>query len=363
MKKDFMKDILQHDFKVSLLAEEEDSNMYVGYRPVLYQFLVEQDVYLFHYHIPRYLFASRFGAVMGMDWNKPDLPLYMEITKTLGALKFTDEIYGISAAGRHFKVNEEKALQFHKELDKDFKRFSKASKLIKKKKPGYCLDGIITPGGSEIFHKDEFILHAVAFDYLLSKKKHFGAYELYSDVIDGNTELTGNEIVTMADFLAGTLESYQKYQHEIPKRKEEAADNYKAAFLYDFEVVSNGLTLSQIVHETEKMFEVYGKVQDVCLDRPVWGKDIKADKKVIEKGIRKAFNNLAPEMKVVFKRLYGLHGSTAFLILAFIHQIIDADKYCEPLTRGYQPDSKEEQSIRAEANIVQHFISLLENNE
>ena len=357
-----MKDILQHDFKVTILCEEEDANMYVGYRPAYYQFLVEQDVYLFHYHIPRYLFASRFGTVIEMNWNKPDFPLLMEITKTMGALKFTDEIYGLSAAGRHFKIKKESALKFHKELDKDFTKFMKASKLIKKKKSGYYLEGIVTPGGSEIVHKDESYLHPVAFDYLLSKKKHFGIYELYSDVIDGNTELTDNDFGAMADFLAGSLESYKKYQQEIIKRKEEAENNFKAAFLYDFEVVSNGLTRSQIEQETEKMFELYGKVQEVCLDKPVWGKDIKTNKNVVEKGIRKAFNNLTPEQKVVFKSLYELHRSTAFLILAFIHQIIDADKYCEPLTRGYQPDSKEEQSIRMESNMIQFFLSLIKKN-
>lgn len=323
MKDNFMKEMIQHDFNVRLLSEVDDAIMLAGIRPTYYHLITHSDMCLSQYHIPRYTMAYRLGYLLNNEWNQPDRPMHFElINRRIDAVDFSGGNYGFYTLSRYFKFNGEFSETFLKEVKKDISLLQKAGKMVKSDNTGVFIEGINTPSGSVLRHKDnEDLLIAVAFDYLLSKGKKrlsFGIYELYCNTIDRKYNLSIKDFREMADFL----------EYVDPEK----LDTYVS--------------------------DAFNKLQEKFFTKPVWGKGIKVDRDDTVNVLKEVHKKMNPGQKVIFKTLFKNDHCFVMLILAFIYGLIDVYTYCDQITGCYQPDSKEEQSIRMDSNMIQLFISL-----
>jgi len=324
--KDYLRDILQHDFNVQVLSENEEAILFIGYRKAHYHLVVSSGNNLSQHHIPRYYMATQFRSVYGVEWNFPDRPLHNEINHRLHAINFSGNEYGFYTNAGYFKINDDAKQEFFNEVAKDIELLEQAGNLVKKTESDFLLHRIKTPNGKNITHtNNDKLLTAVAFDYLLfkgKKKQPYGLYKLYSNVIDKENELKSMDFKRMVQFL-----------NMIDPDKMD-----------------------------ESIVEPFDRVQSSFFEAKIWGKGISFNADIAQKSIEKAFEKLTDIQKVMFIALNQLHGAACLHIFSFILNEIDVYQYCYPITQCYQPDSKEEQMIREEANMVELMKHLTKTN-
>ncbi|GEM_PF-2254193 len=323
---DFMKVILEHDFRVKFLSQNESSFLMAGFRKNHYHFIKDRpEPYntIAQYHLPSYQLAECFEMLYETKWGAPDRPLFHQLTPYFGVLKFSGEKYSLVFGQDQYPLIEENAATFFKSIEKDIRRLKKAKKMIKWEGDHCYLEIFLTTGGRKIESEvgDNRLLEAVAFDLLqFSKLKTappLGIFTLFSQLVD-NSYLIGDEDV---------------------KRMAEGIENWASTATMD------------------DSWNLFDQVQQKCFTSPILGENVKFSKAKTATQFINTYHNLSHEQKVMMKTLKPNSGMTFLLCVGFVRDVISLYEFDDIVNHHLQPDSKSEQNNRYETSLLKFFGS------
>jgi len=325
---DFMIDVIPSDFDVKILSNQEDACLFYGFKKGYVHFVKYYGQYVVQQLIPRFEFARCFEILFRTTIDNPAMPVADEFNTRFMAAKYSQEDYTIFY-GKHvspLKLSE--SVEFFKDIQKDVKKYKTAMKSVKTEGNKCFPSNIASSFGSELYTEDgnSDILAAIAFENQIFKNltatPPVSIYVLYSLLLEKRYKYSSSEFAKMAD----------RHFNQAP---EELGEDLK---------------------------NIYEKVQshyfsDLSADT---GKEYTKIEKTNK--IKKIYNSLKPYQKSQFVLLFDHYGDPFFLSIAFVSDIIDAFEYSDIISRGYQPDSNQEQSIRYESNVIASFGKLLQKN-
>ncbi|MEI6173240.1 MAG: hypothetical protein WCR01_05760 [Bacteroidota bacterium] len=322
---DFMVEMMQHDFKVEVIAQKENAHLMLGIRGSHYHFVESIQDGSFNtmdqHHIPRYQMAYWFDSLSSNKEATSVRPLSANISPSFRLTLFADDQVEFSSVVDYI-LKEKDSEKFFNAVKKDVSRLRRAKTLIQSNDNGFYIDGITTQKGlpieTGILDEDDLLM--IAYDYLLykslRKQPEFGLYVMYSYLIDNQFEIPENNFMVMACQL-------------------------------------HGIGYDELSPEEGNFFM---NVQKKYFPKQIWGKQAKVTQEETARVIKEVYTNLDPVKKVQFKSLSEAHGTYVFVLIAYIFQNIKMSSYIELCTRGHQPDSIWEQKIRYDSNVIQMFI-------
>ena len=325
---DFMIDVIPYDFDVKILSNQEDACLFYGFKKGYVHFVKYYGQYIVQQHIPRFEFARCFEILLRTEIDNPAMPVADKFNTRLMAAKYSQEDYSIFFGKHMFPLKLSESIEFFKDIQKDVKKYKAAMKSVKREGDKFFIDTIVSAYGSELFTDDgnSDILTAIAFENKIFKNltasPPVSIYALYSMLLEKKYVFTSAEFGAMAE----------KHFSIVPEELGEDLKN-----IYD-KVQSN--YFSDLSADTGKEYTTIEKT----------------------KKIKKAYSSLKPYQKSQFAELFDVHGVPFFLIFAFVSDIIDVFEYFDIISRGYQPDSDQEQSIRYESSVIASFGKLFQNN-
>ena len=324
---DFMKVILEHDFNVKFLSQNESSFLMAGFRKNHYHFIKDRsEPYntITQYHFPSFQLAECFEMLYETKWGTPDRPLFHQLNPYFAVLKYSGEQYSLVFGKDQYSLSEEHSATFFKSIDKEIKRLKKAKKLIKWEGDHCYLEKFLTTGGRKIESEvgNNRLLEAVAFELLqFSKLKTAppqGIFTLFSHLAD-NSYLIGDEDI---------------------KRMAEGIENWASTATMD------------------DNWNLFDQVQQKCFTSPILGENVKFSKAKTATQFIKAYHNLSPQQKVMMKILKPSSGMSFLLCLGFLSEVISLFEFDDLVNHHLQPDSKSEQNNRYETSLLKFFGTL-----
>ena len=323
---DFMKVILEHDFRVKFLSQNESSYLMAGFRKNHYHFIKDRsEPYntIAQYHLPSYQLAECFEMLYETKWGTPDRPLFHQLNPFFAVLKYSGEQYSLVFGKDQYSLSEEHSSTFFKSIDKDIKRLKKAKKLIKCDGDHCYLEKFLTTDGRKIKSEvgDNRLLEAVAFELLqfikLKTVPPLGIFTLFSQLAD-NSYLIGDE---------------------------------------DIKIMAEGIENWASTATMDDNWNLFDQVQQKCFTSPFLGENLKYSKQKIATQFIKAYHNLSPAQQVMMKTLKPNSGMTFLLCLGFVRDVISLYEFDDLVNHHLQPDSKSEQNNRYETSLLKFFGS------
>ena len=272
-------------------------------------------------HIPRFSMAEAADILLiGGGELAENGQRLIKVSKNLGLRITSEGKWAISIPNNPLAILPE---SLSCKLEDDIKLLQKARTKVKQSFKSYNFQSIKTPSGIGVFHSSSRLIEAISFEKAMLprlKPQNFGVFSAYCTFRDFNTasemplSLIRDLIATQWSFNPNDLEA--------------------------------------------GMMNIFLETQNRFLPKPIWGPSINIKEGEASRILAIGMQNLPVEKRVQFLLMNGMHGSGLFLPLAALTSCIDFEDYADILTRGFQPDSGEEQNLRKEAAYIKLYGEL-----
>lgn len=323
---DFMMDMIPIDFEVKQLVKNDASVLYYRFKDGYVHFVKYGNNTIDQTHILRYKLAVCFNYLFETEGAPPEYFLadHLMFRKVIAYSKrgtkrdageFTIQ-YGLDK----YEINKSDHKEFFKLVVSEVKAYNKAYAILDKANFNESLKGYNTLYGSELTVKTDNVHQLLPFIF---------------------------DTFTLKNPRSKTLLSYHLlYSRMLDKRfvftKKELREIAQSFSYFDPEQMSEIEHLLNIVQ-----YNVFGEI--------FWSKESMASEDELVKILSEGFNELTIAQQVMLKSIYKQHHIFILVVLAFITGEISEGKYLMHTTGCYQPDSKEEQSIRYHSALINFF--------
>ena len=317
--------IISRNFNVELIANDSECYFFSALRSDVWHFVhgivSESEHGGFHtdfkqWHIPRYVVAESMEQMRLLDGYDP--PMFFELVSDLGIALTPDRKVRFSLRAINEGLNE----NFSKSLEQDIEHLKKARDLVKFNDGHYVLPRSKTVYKNPVIDNSKELIEAIAFERITRNKldaKKFGIYSAYC---------------TQADF---------DHNQRVPIS--EITRLVKNQFSFDPDDVP------------DDVLDVCMKVQEMFLEKNIWGPGIDLSVDEAVKIFRDAMSKVSDRQSAMYALMIGMHNPSIFLPLAVILEIVPYRKYLDWMTSSLQPDSSDEQYMLGTTSFIELFGS------
>ena len=308
--------MIPNDFDVALVAQDEGSSLFAARRPDVWHFVLattnrvalnHQSIDIGQFHWPRYSVARALAPA-----GAKACPA---LVQQLGIHLEGDGIV-VSLRGKSYRLSEELAT----EMRKDLPILEKAAARVKTTTGGFAVPGAKTSIGHPVVAEQRCLAEAIAFERETRKRLTPGRFGVYS------------AFCTWRDFM-----------RDDPTKRESIATGMAEEM-----IGWNPQTFGD-----ESYWESVFAIQERLYGTRVWGPGVDADEGVLLEAFSGAFERLSSIQFAQFVLMNGMHRGGPFHALATLFGIMDFDNYRYWRSREFQPDSGEEQEMRAHSSFIE----------
>ena len=325
----FMLSMIPADFDVVLLKGDQESGLFFAKRKLVWHFVRwdnnDENNSISQWHVPRCVVAAAANALRRLNADR--LPALGD--RSFMLLMWEDLKLGIRADGshvlKHRQIESNLPAPFIDALAEDVDAWTRAQGKVRYRDEAYVLSRSKTHGGFPVADESRGLIDAVAFEReiigRLDAEKRFGIYSAYCTLRDYclDDEITEAQLEKLIS-LREAVEWQLKYDpEEIP----------------------------------EEYRDIFAEVQRNLLSEPIWGLGIAMPPDDAVRIMTTGMLKLDRVQRAQFVLMNGMHNAGLFMPLAVILDIIDYERYCGIQAKEYQPDSDEEQRLRADTAYIQ----------
>jgi hypothetical protein len=308
--------MIPNDFDVSAVFRDNEVSLFAARRPDVWHFVLatvkkrtpnHQSIDISQFHWPRYSVACALASAC--DGGIPDL------IKQLG-MRVSGDNLSVTLRGQQYFLPEKLLV----DMRKDLPILEKAVAKVKTDKAGFKVSGAVTSRGFTVVAEQRCLAESIAFERETRKTLDPSKFGVYS------------AFCTWRDFL-----------RDDPSKKQDIATGMAEEMMtWDPESIGD-----------QVYWESVFVIQERLWGKRIWGPDVDSEEGVLFDGFFRAFERLSSIQFAQFILMNGMHRGGPFHALATLFGLIDFDGYKYWRTREFQPDSPQEQEIRAHSSFIQ----------
>lgn len=311
-----MLEMITQDFDVALVANTDEGAVFAASRRDVWHFvlattdrpaqnMVQLGIRQFHW--PRYSVASSLDSGSA----RPLPPQIAEMGITL-----VNDGVQVNLGSNQYRLPADLLARMREDIP--VLQRAKASVIAKGER--YAVDSARTSAGHPVLSTSRPLAEAIAFEREARgtlDPTDFGVYSAYC---------------TWRDFV-----------HDDDDRKANIAQGM-AREMVGWNTASFG---------DETYWDEVASIQMGLWREVLWGRGVQADYEPLATAFNATFEQLSSIQFAQFILMNGMHPGGPFHPLALLFNAMDLDSYLESRTRGFQPDSVEEQEIRTQTSFIQ----------
>ncbi len=315
--KDIWINIIESDFDVKLLAKNENACLFFGFRGALIHFITDSNGMIFQTHAPRFELAVGFEYL----FEKEEVsPAYHKVSKSILLTDGDQSLFQIHVGKESFELMPEVHVEFFQAVNADIQRYLNACNAIDRGEFDEPMEKLRRPSGDQIIikpHNIQILLQLLfedSFTGEIDGEHSISLMELYDRLWDKKCNVSDKDFIKMAESIR------------------------------NFSLVSD----NEIVDVVDTMqFNVFGQESFSIKDN--------VPLESIVEIIKDGYLDLTLTQKVVFCSIVERYDVIVFFVFAYIAGEISLNEFIDYATKGYQPDSKEEQQLRMDITLIDYF--------